>query len=116
MEKILVTGGAGFIGSNFCNINKQLFDVTALDNLFLGDSANLDSDVKFVEGDARKKEDLDKVGPVDFVIHLAGTSSAPMFMGDDFVWAYTNAIESFTNVLDWANKNGVKKVLYASTS
>lgn len=116
MEKILVTGGAGFIGSNFCNINKGEFDVTALDNLFLGDSANLDEDVRFIEGNARKKEDLDRVGPVDYVIHLAGTSSAPMFMGDDFVWAYTNAIESFTQVLDWAGKNGVKKVLYASTS
>lgn len=116
MEKILVTGGAGFIGSNFCNINKGNYDITALDNLFLGDESNLDADIRFINGDARKKEDLNKVGPVDYVIHLAGTSSAPMFMGDDFVWAYTNAIESFTAVLDWASKNGVKKVLYASTS
>ncbi len=116
MEKVLVTGGAGFIGSNFCNINKGEYEITALDNLFLGDESNLDDDIKFIKGDARKKEDLDQVGPVDYVIHLAGTSSAPMFMGDDFVWAYTNAIESFTQVLDWASKNGVKKVLYASTS
>ncbi len=116
MEHILVTGGAGFIGSNFCNINKNNYQITALDNLFLGDKNNLDKDIKFIEGNACKKEDLDKVGSVDYIIHLAGTSSAPMFMGDDFVWAYTNAIESFTNVLDWASKNGVKKVLYASTS
>ncbi|MCK5615948.1 NAD-dependent epimerase/dehydratase family protein, partial [Candidatus Pacearchaeota archaeon] len=116
MEKVLVTGGAGFIGSNFCNINKEKYEITALDNLFLGDESNLDEDVKFIKGDARKKEDLDQVGPVDYIIHLAGTSSAPMFMGNDFVWAYTNAIESFTQVLDWASKNGVKKVLYASTS
>lgn len=116
MKKVLVTGGAGFIGSNFCNINKEKYEITALDNLFLGDENNLDGDIKFIKGDARKKEDLEPVGPVDYVIHLAGTSSAPMFMGEDFVWAYTNAIESFTNVLDWASKNGVKKVLYASTS
>lgn len=116
MKTVLVTGGAGFIGSNFCNINKNKYNIVALDNLFLGDKDNLDSDIKFIKGDARKKEDLDKVGVVDYIIHLAGTSSAPMFMGDDFVWAYTNAIESFTQVLDWARKNNVKKVLYASTS
>ncbi len=116
MERILVTGGAGFIGSNFCNLNKEKYEMIALDNLFLGDEQNLDSDIKFIKGDACRKEDLDKVGPVDYVIHLAGTSSAPMFMGDDFVWAYTNAIGSFTTMLDWASKNGVKKVLYASTS
>ena len=116
MERILVTGGAGFIGSNFCNINKDKFEMTALDNLFLGDEKNLEEGVKFINGNACKREDLDKVGPVDYIIHLAGTSSAPMFMGDDFVWAYTNAIESFTSVLDWAKDNGVKKVLYASTS
>ena len=116
MKRILVTGGAGFIGSNFCNINKEKYEIIALDNLFLGDEQNLDSDIKFIKGDACKKEDLDKVGKVDYVIHLAGTSSAPMFMGDDFVWAYANAIGSFTTMLDWAGKNGVKKVLYASTS
>ncbi|MDH5596690.1 MAG: NAD-dependent epimerase/dehydratase family protein [Candidatus Peregrinibacteria bacterium] len=115
-KKVLVTGGAGFIGSNFCNLNKEKFDVTALDNLFLGDPANLDEDVRFIEGDACKAEDLDKVGPVDYVVHLAGTSSAPMFMDDGFVDGYVNSVKSFVTVLDWARKNGVQKVIYASTS
>lgn len=116
MQRILVTGGAGFIGSNFCNINKDKYEIIALDNLFLGDEGNLDPDIQFIRGDACKAEDLDKAGPVDYVIHFAGTSSAPMFMGDDFVWAYTNAIQSFASVLEWARKNEAKKVLYASTS
>lgn len=116
MKKILVTGGAGFIGSNFCNISKSKYEVVALDNLFLGDERNLDHDVRFIKGDACKMEDLEKIDRADYVVHLAGTSSAPMFMGDDFVWAYTNAIQSFCTVLEWARKNKVKKVLYASTS
>lgn len=116
MERILVTGGAGFIGSNFCNINKNKFEITALDNLFLGDKKNLDEDVNFIEGDACNPADLDKIGSVDYVVHLAGTSSAPMFMEDGFVDGYVNSIKSFVTVLDWARKNGVKRVLYASTS
>jgi len=116
MKRVLVTGGAGFIGSNFCNLNKAKYEVTALDNLFLGDERNLDKDVKFIKGDACKAEDLDRVGKVDYVVHLAGTSSAPMFMGDQLTWGYVNAIQSFCTVLEWARKNGAKKVLYASTS
>ena len=111
-----MTGGAGFIGSNFCNINKGKFEVIALDNLFLGDEKNLDEDIQFIKGDAGNVEELEKVGKVDYVVHLAGTSSAPMFMDDGFVDGYVNSIKSFATVLDWARKNGVKKVLYASTS
>lgn len=116
MEKILVTGGAGFIGSNFCNINQDKYEITALDNLYLGDKDNLDKNIRFIEGDACKASDLDKVGPVDYVVHFAGTSSSPMFDGDNITWAYINSIESFINVLNWSQKNNVKKVLYASTS
>jgi len=116
MKKVLVTGGAGFIGSNFCNLNKGKYEITALNNLFLGDERNLDTEIKFIKGDASSTQDLDKVGPVDYVIHLAGTSSAPMFMDEGFVDGYVNSIQSFATVLDWARKNGVKKVLFASTS
>jgi len=53
---------------------------------------------------------------VEYVIHLAGTSSAPMFMGEGFIQGYVNSIQSFVTVLEWARKNGAKKMLYASTS
>jgi len=116
MKKILVTGGAGFIGSNFCNLNKEKYDVVALDNLFLGDPANLDSDINFIEGDACNMDNLNKIGHVDYILHLAGTSSAPMFMGDGLINGYVNSVKSFITVLEWARKNDIKKVLYASTS
>lgn len=114
---VLVTGGAGFIGSNFCNINKDTFNIVALDNLFLGTPDNLDPDIQFIEGDACELADLQKCGDqFDSVIHFAGTSSAPMFNGDGIVDGYTNSIKSFVQTLEFARKAGAKKFLYASTS
>ncbi len=116
-KNILVTGGAGFIGSNFCNINKEKYNITVLDNLFLGDKNNLDPKIKFIKGDACELKDLQKCGhKFDVVIHFAGTSSAPMFLEDDFVWAYANSIKSFTQTLEFARQIGVERFLYASTS
>jgi len=115
--RILITGGAGFIGSNFSNINKDRYTIVALDNLFLGAPSNLDPDVTFIKGDACRVEDLTACGDqFDAVIHFAGTSSAPMFMDDGFVYGYVNAVESFVRTLDFARKAGAKKFLYASTS
>ncbi|MFA5871804.1 MAG: NAD-dependent epimerase/dehydratase family protein [Parcubacteria group bacterium] len=117
--KVLVTGGAGFIGSNFSNINKDKFEITVLDNLLLGDSANIEDQekVKFIQGDACELADLQKCGDnFDYAVHLAGTSSAPMFMDDGFVNGYVNSVKSFVQTLEFARKSGAKKFLYASTS
>ncbi len=117
--RVLVTGGAGFIGSNFCNINKNKYDIYVLDNLLLGDPKNLEDTEKvhFFKGDACSLEDLQKCGNrFDYVIHLAGTSTAPMFQGDGFVSGYVNSVKSFVQTLEFARKSGAKKFLYASTS
>jgi UDP-glucose 4-epimerase len=116
MKKVLVTGGAGFIGSNFCNLNREKYEIVALDNLLLGDSENLHKDIKFIKGDACDYQTLQKCGKkFDIILHFAGTSSAPMFL-PDFDKAYQNSINSFLMVLKFAKECGVKKVLYASTS
>ncbi len=116
MKKVLVTGGAGFIGSNFCNLNREKYEIVALDNLLLGDEKNLHKDIKFILGDACDYKTLQNCGKkFDVILHFAGTSSAPMFL-PDFDKGYKNSVDSFLNVLKFAKECGAKKVLYASTS
>ena len=119
MKKILVTGGAGFIGSNFANINQDRYKITVLDNLQMGDPDNIydKNKVRFIQGDAGELSDLKKCGDhFDYVIHLAGTSTAPKFQGDGFVEGYVNSVKSFVQTLEFARSAGAKKFLYASTS
>jgi len=116
MAKILVTGGAGFIGSNFCNLMaKKGHEVTALDNLSLGVKENLIPEVNLIVGDVRKREDLEKVGYVDYIVHLAASSSAPMF-DNDLRGAFENNILGHIDVLNYARDIKAKKVMFASTS
>lgn len=114
-KRILVTGGAGFIGSNFCNANAEKYEIIALDNLLLGDFDNLKKNVQKIKGDAADPKVLEKIGAVDFILHFAGSSSAPMFV-KKFAASFENSISSFVRVLEFAKKVGAKKVLYASTS
>jgi len=117
MSKILVTGGAGFIGSNFCNMMAERgHDVVALDDLSLGVTSNLTDKVKFIEGDVNKKEDLEKAGrDFEYIVHLAASSSAPMF-AKDMYYAYQNNVAGHIRVMLFAKEIGAKKLIFASTS
>jgi UDP-glucose 4-epimerase len=117
MSKILVTGGAGFIGSNLCNIlSDKGNEVVAIDDLSLGKTENLSNKVKFVKGDVNKMEDLKAAGTdFDFIVHLAASSSAPMFARDMY-WAYQNNVAGHIQVMLYAKDIGAKKLLFASTS
>lgn len=117
MAKILVTGGAGFIGSNFCNLMvKKGHDVTAFDNLSLGVKENLVPEVKLVVGDVKNRAQLESAGmDFDYIVHLAASSSAPMFV-DHLRDSMENNIMGHLDVLNFARDIKAKKVMFASTS
>lgn len=122
---MLVTGGAGFIGSNIVErLLNEGFNVIALDNFYLGKKDYWDEyrekfGDKFngVVGDVRDYGVLDKVGKnVDYIVHMAAASSLPMFVPDPREGVEVNVL-GFLNVLELARRNdNIKKVIYASTS
>ena len=110
--RVLVTGGAGFIGSNLANRLAPDNDVIALDDRYLGTPENLDDSVEFVEGSVL---DDDLPTDVDVVVHLAALSSYKMHEDDPTRGARVN-IEGFVNTVDQARRDGCEHVVYASTS
>jgi UDP-glucose 4-epimerase len=116
--RILVTGGAGFVGSNIANSlgESKDNDIVALDDLSLGVPSNLSANVRFVKGsvmDPLLLQELCK--DCDFVFHDAAKSSSPMFKENPSHGVDVNAI-GFMNVMESAKKNNVRKVIYASSS
>jgi UDP-glucose 4-epimerase len=110
--RVLVTGGAGFIGSNLANHLATDNDVIAVDDCYLGTPENLDDDVAFVEANVT---DDDLPTDVDVLFHLAALSSYAMHEEDPTRGARVN-VEGFVNTVDQARHDGCDTVVYASTS
>jgi len=116
--KILVTGGAGFIGSNIANKMSAEKDtsVVAMDDLSLGTPTNLLPSVKFVKGSVMDYElTLEVSKGCDYIFHEAAKSSSPMFKDDPREGVDINAL-GFMNVMESAKRNNINKVIYASSS
>jgi len=111
-NRVLVTGGAGFIGSNLANHLAADNEVIALDDGYLGTPDNLDDAVEYVDGSVL---DDDLPTDVDVVFHLAALSSYFMHEDDPATGARVN-IEGFVNTVDQARRDGCDHVVYASTS
>jgi len=86
-QRVLVTGGAGFIGSNLANRLAADNDVIAVDDTYLGTPENLDDNVEFVEADVI---DDDFPADVDVLFHLAALSSRNMHENDPRAAASTS--------------------------
>jgi len=111
-KRILVTGGAGFIGSNLANELAADNDVVVVDDGYLGTPENLDDGVEFHETSVL---DDDLPTDVDVVFHLAALSSYAMHEEDPTTGARVN-VEGFVNVVEQAKADGCETIVYASTS
>ncbi|HET7100068.1 MAG TPA: SDR family oxidoreductase [Terriglobia bacterium] len=120
MPTYLVTGGAGFIGSNMIReLVRHGETVRTLDNLATGHIENLDSvrpEIQWHEADIRNLESIrpDFEG-VDYVIHLAAIPSVPRSIADPLTSNSAN-IDGTLNVLLAARDAGVKRVVFAASS
>lgn len=118
----LVTGGAGFIGSNLCEaILKLGYKVRCLDDLSTGKQENVDMfldnpNYEFIKGDIKDYNVcLKACENVDFVLHQAAWGSVPRSIEMPLVYCANN-IQGTLNMMEAARQNGVKKFVYASSS
>jgi UDP-N-acetylglucosamine/UDP-N-acetyl-alpha-D-glucosaminouronate 4-epimerase len=118
MTRVLVTGGAGFIGSNLVRALLDRGDkVRVLDNFSTGNRANLAGvDVEIVEGELRSYERVhNAVREIEVVYHLGALGSVPRSVQDPLTSNAVN-VEGTLNVLLAARDSGVRRVVFASSS
>ena len=120
IKKYLVTGGAGFIGSNIVEaLLKKGCEVKVLDNFSTGKRENLKkfgNDIELIEGDVRSYHTVKQaVLGVEVVLHQAALPSVPRSIADPITSNDVN-VNGTLNVLDASKDCGVKRVVFASSS
>lgn len=119
---ILITGGAGFIGSNLCEyFLKKEYKVVCLDNFSTGHRHNIQSfllneNFKLIEGDIRDLNTcIEAVKGINYVLHQAALGSVPRSIKDPVTTNDVN-ITGFLNMLVASKEEGVKRFIYAASS
>ncbi len=117
-KKVLVTGGAGFIGSNVVDrLLKEGYSVVVLDNLSTGLKENINPDAKFYLADICDREKVKEIFEVekpDYVSHHAAQIDVRKSVSNPIFDLKSNVIGSI-NLIEEALANGVKKFIYIST-
>lgn len=118
--KILVTGGAGFIGSNLAEaLLSQGHSVRVLDNFCAGDQRNLEElrgDLEVITGDITSPSDCARAcAGIDAVSHQAALGSVPRSMLEPELYSFNN-LHGFVTLCNQARLAGVTRIVYASSS
>lgn len=118
-KRILITGGAGFIGSNLVDRLVRENEVVVLDNLSSGSKVNLRSvqdRIELVEGDIRNKSLVNRLVPkFDLIFHLAANASVPNSVDDPKYDFETNVIGTF-NLLNASVGSKLRRFVFASSA
>src|SRR3989338_9158320 len=113
--KILVTGGAGFIGSNIVErLVQEGHEIVVLDNFALGRMENLSAvknSITLVKGDIRNEDDVNAAAEgCEIIFNEAAASSSPMFMNNLRESVAVN-VDGFVNILNAARKFDAEKII-----
>ncbi len=117
-QKILVIGGAGYIGSHVVKaLLENGFAVTVYDNLSTGQEINLFTEAEFIKGDILDVPHLEKVmsGGYAAVVHLAAKKAVGESMENPQLYA-TNNLNGAVNIINAMVNNGVKNLVFSSTA
>lgn len=122
-DSFLITGGAGFIGSNLVEylVQHGAKKIVVLDNLSTGNIKNIEpflhlENITFIEGDIRNYDICkEAILGIDYVLHQAALGSVPRSINDPITTNEVN-ISGFLNVLQAAKDEGVKRMVYAASS
>jgi nucleoside-diphosphate-sugar epimerase len=117
MEKVLVTGGAGFVGFHVCErLIKEGYDVYSIDNFSVGKNVNKKVETYFCNlTDAPAVLSIFRKVKPDYVIHLAAFARIQPSLDEPYLWI-SNNVNSTVNVLWASHVMGVRKVVYSSSS
>jgi UDP-glucose 4-epimerase len=116
-NKIIVTGGAGFIGSHIARrLTDTGYEVIVIDNLFTGTADNLPRGVEFIHGDISQKKSVSSLSGegIYAVLHLAAQSSGEVSNEKPGLDLKVNTLSTL-QLLQWCKKNSIPRFVYASS-
>lgn len=126
-KRILITGAAGFIGSNLCNIllqngDYQLVGLDNFDDFYSREQKEKNiapfisnPDFRFFEGDIRNMDDLLSLGDLDVIVHLAAKAGVRPSIQNPILYQDVN-VAGTQNLLEFARQKEIKQFVFASSS